>query len=219
MDSSKFYKLQQKQEAIRLRVEENLGLQKIADRLSIAKSTACLWLKDYPIKCTELAKKLREGGHSMGGWNKHDRGEPSKYYRMVKTELTSASKGQIAETAVALRLSILGLKILTNMFDGGVADYVVLVSSGRLAKLQVKWAHQHHNQSGTFRGRPCFKLTCMNGNGKVRYYKQGDFDFLVGYDLYSDVAYVHSWNEVSTLHKMISAKDENAERWDKLLQF
>lgn len=59
-----------------------------------------------------------------------------------------------------------------------------------LTKLQVKWA------SSRLHGLPFLKLRCANGRGKSRKYREGEFDFIVGYDLFTDTAYVFSYNEL-----------------------
>ncbi len=43
-----------------------------------------------------------------------------------------------------------------------------------------------------------------------------EFDFIVGYDLYSDAAYVFTYEEVKHLKKAVTVRDDAFERWDKL---
>ena len=54
------------------------------------------------------------------------------------------------------------------------------------------------------------------GIGYKAKYKQGDFDFLVGYDGFTDVAYVWSWDEVKDYASSIAISESSIERWDKM---
>ncbi len=140
------------------------------------------------------------------------RGEQSKFHIMLGgRELSKAEKGQIAEAAVLFRLVLHGLQVLTGVFDGGRVDWLVEVPSGKLARLQVKWARRKKH------GLPVFYLTCSDGRGRTRRYQEGEFDFLVGYDLFTDTAYVYSWKELSANVDSISVRPDAAERWDKII--
>jgi hypothetical protein len=57
-------------------------------------------------------------------------------------------------------------------------------------------------------------LRCSNGRAS-RKYREGELDFVVGYDFFSDTAYVWSWAEVRG-RTSISASHDAAERWDKI---
>lgn len=50
-----------------------------------------------------------------------------------------------------------------------------------------------------------------------RRYADGSIDFIVGYDLFTDTAYVWAWGEVRD-KVCVTICPEAAERWDKLLQ-
>ena len=56
----------------------------------------------------------------------------------------------------------------------------------------------------------------MSGTRRVAY-KAGDFDFIVGYDLFTDTCYVWSWEEVAHFKATVTICPEAEERWDKLL--
>ena len=63
-----------KPEAIRLRMEENLSLDKISEKLGIAKGTASSWLKDYPLdKTISLERRMK--------WIKSEKGK--EHYRSL----------------------------------------------------------------------------------------------------------------------------------------
>jgi hypothetical protein len=48
-------------------------------------------------------------------------------------------------------------------------------------------------------------------------YKAGDFDFLVGYDIYTDTCYVWTWLELLEHSASVSVCIEAEERWDKFI--
>lgn len=50
-----------KQEALRLRCEERLGLKPIASILGISQSTASIWLRDHPLSSQEIKQKEVDG--------------------------------------------------------------------------------------------------------------------------------------------------------------
>ncbi len=200
-----------KEEAIRLRVEERLSVKDIVVRLGSSKSTVSGWVRDYPLTLEERAIRQSKNGRLKGGWNKHVEGDPSKYY-LMRHGSSSANTGRVSEAAVIFRLAVLGLPVLANLFDGGKADLVVQVPSGDLVKIQVKSAKRQSH------GRPLFNLICTSGMGKRNRYVDGDFDFLVGYDIFSDKAYVFSWNKVEKL-TAVAASEDSEEKWGELLTF
>jgi hypothetical protein len=51
----------------------------------------------------------------------------------------------------------------------------------------------------------------------MRRYMDREFDFIVGYDLFRDTAYVFSWDEVSANKTTVTVSKDAAERWDKIL--
>lgn len=140
------------------------------------------------------------------------RGEESKFHQLVKGRtLSRADKGQIAEAAVLFRLAIHGLHVLTSVFDGGRSDWIVETPSRRLCKLQVKWARRKRH------GLPVFYLTCSDGRGRTRRYREGEFDFLTGYDLFTDTVYVFTWDELASNKDSVTVREDASERWDKIL--
>ena len=52
----------------------------------------------------------------------------------------------------------------------------------------------------------------------ARRYAKGDFDFLVGYDLFTDMAYVWSWAEVEQHKASITIAEDSCEKWEKLIK-
>lgn len=59
-------------------------------------------------------------------------------------------------------------------------------------------------------------LVCTVGHSVQQRYAEGDFDFIVGYDLYSDTAFVYSAEEVASRQAAVALSWKHAERWDKL---
>ena len=43
-----------------------------------------------------------------------------------------------------------------------------------------------------------------------------DFDFLIGYNAYNDMAYVYSFDEIKHLKSTVSITDEAKEAWHKM---
>lgn len=198
------------QEAIRLRVEERRSLNEIADITGASKGSLSSWLKPYPL--TDEERRQRQKTAKRYVTPKKDRGEISKLYLAVSgRELTRLEKAKIAESAVALRLAVHGFHIYGSMYDGDKPDWVVKVpETGKFHTIQVRWARMGPG------GMPFINLVCTVGHSVQQRYKEGDFDFIVGYDLYSDTAFVYSAAEVASLKAAVSMSWDHAERWDKL---
>jgi transcriptional regulator with XRE-family HTH domain len=198
------------QEAIRLRVEERLSLREIAEVTGASKGSLSGWLKPYPL--TEEERSLRQKTANRYVPLKKDRGEVSKFFQAIQgRELSRLQKAKIAEAAVALRLVVHGFEVYGSMFDGDKPDWVVQVpETGKIHTIQVRWATAGQH------GLPKIGLKCTVGHCVQQRYADGDFDFIVGYDLYSDTAFVYSAEEVALLKATVSMNWDHAERWDKL---
>ena len=200
-----------KAEAIRLRVEERLSLGEIAILTGAAKSSLSLWLRPHPL--TEKEKKARTKLAKRYVAPKKDHGEESKHHKVVAWQnLSQQQKGRIAEAAVLFRLSLHGFHVYASLSDGDKADWMVEVpESGKRLKLQVRcvnlpWKH----------GLPGVGLRCAQGHNSRRRYVTGEFDFIIGYYLFNDTAYVYSFDEVADHKAFIAISEQHAERWDKL---
>ena len=218
-------KTEQRTEAIRLRIEEHLSLGEIEARLGASKASLSVWLRPHPLTAEErAARRVRNHRGGVIAY-RHAAAEPSPFFLAVRERtLTNKDKGRIAEAAVLFRLALHGFDLYRALFEGDKADFVVAlpgvgVGQGEaspadatpvpwLARVQVRWATR-----AVF-GRPVINLRCANG---ARRYEPGDFDFLVGYDLFTDTAYVYAASEVAHLRAGVSVSDAAAERWDKLL--
>ncbi len=197
-------------EAIRLRVEERLSLRQIAGIVGVSKGSLSAWLKPYPL--TEEERKGRNNITGLLQTPKKDRGQASKFHRaIVGRNLTRQQKGKIAESAVLFRLALHGFNAFGSMFDGDKPDWLVEVpETGKTYRIQVRWVKE------STKGLPTVKLLCADGHKGTRRYSADEFDFIVGYDLFTDTAYVYSAAEVAHLRTFVSIGNDAAECWDKL---
>jgi len=205
----KKYTQEKKNECVKLRVEGRLSLNEIKEETGVSKSTLSVLLSDHPLTKEEKKKKISKGQTSRDH-KKKDRGKKSKFAN-VAVDLNNTQKGKIAEAAILFRLLLRKFEVYGSVFDGDRLDWVILhPESKKISKLQVRWA-----ESSKY-GLPNISLRRGDGHsGKVRY-SENEFDFIVAYDLYSDTAYVFSWDEAKKNKTTITVKRENAERWDKI---
>lgn len=200
-----------KAECIRLRVEERLSLREIHQRTGASKGSLSGWLKEYPLTREERAAKRK--ANQRGGTPKKPRGEESPLHQMMNPQASRLQKAKIAEAAVLFRMTVCGFNVFGSPFDGDKADWLVEIpETGRIVKVQVKWAAPRRKTSNCVEMR----LRCVEGHNKSRTYRKGDFDFIVGYDLYTDTCYVWSWDEVSQYQQAITVSEEAAENWEKM---
>ena len=199
-----------KVEAIRLRVEERLSLREIAALTGAAKGSLSSWLRQHPL--TEEEKRARNKTAKRYAAPKKDRGRESKHHQaVVWRELSNQRKGKIAGAAVLFRLALHGFNAYLSVSDGDKADWLVEVpETGKVVKLQVR------NVCSFRHGLPGVLLTCTQGHNKRRRYEKGEFDFIVGYYLFNDAAYVFSFDEIARNKTFVAVSEEHAERWDKL---
>lgn len=201
--------MNKKQIAIDMRVKDGKSYGEIMDELGVAKSTLSGWLQPYPLSTEDMKEKQRLN-HSGGGVPKF-RGEKSKYKILSEkfvNNLTAIQKGRVAEAATIFRLTTLGLSVYKSVFDCDCID--VLVESpkeSRIIKMQIRWAKEMS------RGLPLMNLY---SSGKKKRYKAKEFDIFIGYDFYTDTAYVYSYEELVNNRGYVSIKEECAEAWEKL---
>jgi transposase-like protein len=200
-----------KLEAVRLRVQERKSFDEILKLIPVSRGILSLWLKSYPLSTAEL--KERKG--KVDTSHPKPRGVESDLSKLVKSigvEQSTTWKGRVSEAAVLLRLVTRGFDVLRPVFEGDCVDWFVRLPSRSIVKLQVKWT-----QLGTY-GLPFASLekTSNGSKPKRKKYPDGAIDFVVGYDLFTDTAYVWSWSEVKG-HSAITINPDAAERWDKLI--
>jgi predicted DNA-binding protein (UPF0251 family) len=196
-------------EAFRLRTEERLSYSRIAQELGIHRKTVAAWLSDYPASAPSSSQV--EGTRRVG--RTIVRGNPSRWWPVVEDrDPDNADRGRIAESAVAFRLCVHGFEIYSSSYDGSRADFVVRhPSAGALWKIQVKsvWTPGQ--------GMPQIPVRRSSGAAKTKVpYTHGELDFLVGYDLLTDVAYVYSWRDIAAHANQVKVSPEHEEAWWKL---
>jgi hypothetical protein len=191
--------------ALRLRVEERLTLRQIEQRTGIARSSLSAWLRSHPLTAAERKERrkfIRPGRKPIPRI-------PGKFAELAGAKMSTVRKGAIAEAAVWLRLELHGYDSYRASGDGGKVDYVVTTPTG-LKKVQVRWARIAKH------GAPFVAVECSDGRGRRRRYRDDEFDFMVGYDAFSDTAYVFSREEIRRCRFVVSMNVGAAERWDKL---
>ena len=200
-----------KEEAITLR-KQGLSLRDISSRLSVAKGTLSGWLKNVPLTPEQRSSLLsRPNSYHTP---KKFRGEQSALSKLAGcSTLSREGTGRVAEAAVLLRATVLGLEVYGCVFDGDKADWLVRVPSGKIAKIQVKATRV------PVLGLPTVSLTCSKGHNGKRRYMDGEFDFIVGYDLFTDTAFVYGLGDVAGNQTTVSTSDKFAEKWQKVLEF
>ncbi len=200
-----------KAEAIRLRVEERCSLREIASLTGSAKGSLSAWLKPYPL--TDEEKKARSKLAKRYVAPKKSHGEESKHFRAVVWQnLTQQQRGDIAEAAVYFRLALHRFKVYAATTDGAKADWIVEApENGKALRIQVRCV-----TTPSKHGLPGITLTCAHGHSKRRRYERGEFDFIVGYYLFNDTAYVYTFDEIAKNKAVVTVSEQHAERWDKL---
>jgi len=195
-------------EARRLRKDERLSYKEIHERTGVPKGTLSGWLRDLPLSPDEIRAKQDAGRYQAP---KKDRGAVAPLRNLLRGSLTGARKAKIAEAATLLRMVLAGLEVYGSPFDGDKADWVVATRGHRhLSTVQVRWTKEGKH------GLPTVSLQCSDGRKTLRRYRKGEFDFIVGYDLYTDTCYVWSWDDVAHLNRTVTVCSEAAERWNKI---
>jgi len=190
------------------------SLDEIARELSVSRSTVHYWLtviNPIPLTAAELKRKrqARDVRYSENAAAKRLADESKFHKATVDLKLSRAQKCRIAEAAVLFRLALRGYRILQPVFDGDKVDWLIgSDDSADYKRVQVKWMRR-----GDY-GRPFCGATCMSEN-KRRRYRADEIDVLVGYDLYTDTAYVFTAAELRS-RAAVSATNDAVERWDKL---
>jgi len=190
---------------VRLRKEGRLSYSEISQQTGASKGSLSYWLRQYPLSEAEVAKKrARRQPRRRSRSNE----EPSRLYTLFgSTQLTRLQKGKVAEAAVLLRFCLLGFNPFGSVFDGDKIDWVV--ESGKdLFKIQVKWVERYSGVSP--------RVSLLH-SWKHKVYSQGDFDFLVGFDFFTDTCYVWAWSEVENVKSAITVDPSAVERWDKVM--
>lgn len=200
-----------KNEAIRLRKDERLSLDAIAKTIGIPLSTISLWVRDFPLTKEEIRQRQVDNAKHLNVLNKKERKPTSKWFVFCNQFIawSKMEMANLAEAAIIFRFAMLKMPVYSSLFDGDKVDFVIKIGD-KLAKIQVRKC-----RDGTH-GLPYISLKCANGRHALKRYDKGDFDFLIGYDLRSDTAYVFNETEVAHLGRAVTITDEAEEAWWKL---
>lgn len=191
----------------KLRSEERLSLDEISARTGVAKGTLSVWLRKHPLTNSEKLAR-RNSAHSA---RRHQKLLlESKFYKIAGSP-SRERKGKIAEAAVLFRLALNGFNVFSSVFDGDRIDYLVEVpETGRVTRVEVRWARQ-----GKF-GNPSVQLLKHSGRENTKHISEDRADYLVGYDLFTDTAFVFDRTEFSSVRATLSMRADAAEAWTKL---
>ena len=194
-----------KKRAIKFRTKDRLSINEIEKKTKIPKGTLALWLRKNPLTRKEKLARRRVAQHRR----KYTPVE-SKFHKMALHPLSKERKGKIAEAAILFRLALNGFNVFSSVFDGDHIDWVVEVQeTKRLVRVEVRWARQGEH------GRPCIPLRKHKGRNNTRHIAE-DVDYVVGYDLFTDTAYVFTALESKSSNNYLSIRDDVAECWNKL---
>lgn len=128
-------------------------------------------------------------------------------------EYSKNTKANIAEAAVTYRLLIHDFSVYSSIFNGDRIDIIARNNKdNNLLKIQVKCIKK--SSKGI---TPILSVKCMEGHYNFIQYQSKDIDFLIGYDIINDNAYVFSWNELKSKKESISVTIDSRENWNKLL--
>ena len=206
------YSKEVRDSVLEMRVKDRKSLKKISEETGISKGTLSVWLKDHRLTDKEIKERIADRDAKIGLKLKKGRGPESEYHQVANVwQMSSIQKAKVAEAAVLFRLLLHGFSVFGSPFDGDRSDWVVEGKDGNFLKIQVKYVYD---------GAKGLPLVSLKRSGMVKAgrprYQKGDFDFIVGYDLFSDTAYVFSWDETSHLRNSVTVRDDAAEAWEKL---
>lgn len=194
-----------------LRIKERLSLRELEHKTGLSRGMVSVLVRDLPLTPGEI-KSRRNTQHlirkSQGPKRKYI-GLKSKFCLMAEQSMLSPmQKANASEAAVLFRLCLHGFTVFGSPFDGDRVDWIVRApQSGRVYKIQVKCVI--HGKSGM----PLINLRMNHSRSR---YLESDFDFIVGYDLTEDVAYVYSFAETAENSATISVDHSALEKWSKL---
>jgi len=201
-----------KSKAIELRVYGRKSFGEISDELGVSKGTLSSWLKSYPLSESELATRYNSRKSASEGPSDNTllvMGTESKFH-LEHQDLSPHQMGRLAEAAILFRLTLHGFRVFRAVADGDRTDFVVL-EGGRCIRLQVKCVKEQARG-----GLPLVKLWHVEGFQKQKRYSEVEVDFIVGYWLYNDTAYVYSMKELETNLAVKTITSDGAEAWSKL---
>ena len=199
-------------ECVRLRVDERLSYTEIHKRTGVPKGTLSGWLQDHPIDPSTVVFNRASRPRTLRE-ERFPSQSPFVAFMKPLDALTRQEKGRIAEAAVLLRLSLLGLIPSKPVFDGERSDWLVeLPDTHQIRRVQVKWMKTENY------GQPGAMLRSTGSSGKCTQYTPDDFDVLVGYDIHTDTCHVWNWAAIGGNKARVSASADSREAWVRLLR-
>lgn len=192
-----------KDECRRLRVEENLSLSDIAKRTGLSKGTLSVLLRDTPLPESIVRVRQQENARRTAALSV----KPRSPVLVDVSGYTTHELGRISEAAVLFRLTLHRFNAMKPTFEGDVADWVIRTDDGRYHRVQVKTVRE---------GKQGLPLVSLRNSHNHSRYKAGDFDFIVGYDIKTDTAYVWAYQELKHLSSTVTVTPESEEAWHKI---
>ncbi len=194
-----------KAEAIRLRVEERLSIDEIKAKTGLSVGTLSTLLRDLPLSSEEVFQKMSSSSVRNNPLRAYNPKQSQLAQALAGEQLTRERKGRIAETAVLLRLVARGYEVWHSQFDCHRVDWLVSRPAGdKYVRIQVRWARRQKW------GRPLFMTSKKNRSPLDK----SVCDFVVGYDLETDTAFVYPVEKVG--QTLQSCNPEYAEAWHLL---
>ncbi len=206
-------------ECRRLRSELRLSNVEISRRTGASKHNVEYWLRDDKLTSDEVAAIIADKNRRQIIKNRRKdsfckKNTSQLYIASNAQAVAPLQRGRIAEAAVTFRLALFNFEIYQSVFGAAKIDMVVRHrSSDRLVKIQVKAAQSERH------GAPSITLTRQPTRGVTERYGEGDFDFIVGYDVATDEAYVFHADDCASLSRSISATESSREAWGRIVEF
>jgi len=201
------------QDTLNLRQRYRLSNQQINDIINnkekrVSQSAINGWLKKFPLSGEERLESFVKNMKLT----RYNPGEPSKFWTPEIKNFSRNQVGKIAEAAILYRLLLNNHTVYCSPFDGDVADWLV-VTPTKSYKIQVRKAKTPKT------GKPIISLCCKDNSKTdeiMRRLTANDYDFIVGYDIYKDNAYVFSYEETKNNKTSITIRDDALEAWHKI---
>lgn len=202
---------EKKEQAVVLRTLEKFSLRNISKKLDIPVTTLSGWLKDFPLKHSEIESNRIQ---SMREAKIKKRLPESIVSTKTKRVFTRSDKGLLAEAAIRLRLLMHGFEVFTPLDGNSKIDLICLAPETKaIYKIQIKWCSNQSANVGT--GLPYIKLTHYTSSTLKEKYDKSQCDFFIGYDFRTDSAYVVSFEETEN-KSTFRVSESCREMWGKI---
>lgn len=200
-----------KEKSIELRVGERKSIKEIAEVVKVHQCTIARWVKQYPLTKKEIKNRKIAQGAIMAKKGKEKlatfRGQFSG--SVPEIAYSDFQKGNISEAAVRYKCLIHNMEFYIPPYGSSSFDAIVhVIATGTIYKLQIRTAQEMKT------GFP--QVSLRSGDGSR--YTKNDFDFLIGYDIVGDGAYIWSFNELKNRKCSLKIEESARERWDKILK-